>query len=199
MFERNAVQLARCYHCVENAGGYEYDAVDKKYKCYAEILGWYCTGHDSWNDTKYKNPAPCKDSNKRYSGCRYVRKYVDVEKSFTCDVGKYVKEDNIVLSGCAQHACGETDKHPPLYIFGNQDQDCKLPLYQNKEWRTVKSRGTRASMIYKGVKHSSTDWCMPAANVGPWNSDNHTGNSKHLCSIHPKMSGGETIPYWFKL
>ena len=199
VFGNNSAQLARCTNCVGNAGSYELDKIDNKYKCYIEVIAWYCTGQGKWleHDAGHANPINCAKDNK-YNGCRIVRKYVDAEKPFTCDAGNFVPAETITLSGCAQHGCSGDDKHPPLYIYGDKNQDCKTPLYQNTQWRFVKNAGTRAGFRYRGTKHNSTDWCMLNAIDGPWNKHNND-DTGHFCAGRPRLEGGQSIPRWFKL
>ena len=188
-FKSNPTEKARCEKCTNVAGTYENG------RCYIEIVGWHCDGH-GWNAQKNKNPATCSDANK-YSGCRIVRKYVDAEKPFTCDMSSVVK--NSVLSGCAQHGWSSGDKHPPFNLDGNsyEKMNCSLPLANNTGWRVTYTSGSAIGLTYKGVTKTTTDWCMPTTDSIPWNNSNHTGGAKHL-KASKVVKCGSSIDYWYQ-
>ena len=190
-YPHDAYQKNRCYNCINKAGTYENGI------CYVEVIGWACLGK-GWNPNSNKNPVPCIEANK-YQDCHIVRKYIDVEKPFVCDPASYMPGGKAVLSGCGQHGWSAGDKHPPMNIGGtNVKQDCALPLSSNMDWRSAYKKGTAIYIYYNGRNIKTSNWCMPSASVGPWNSDNHKGDSGHLWSSS-LMNGGEYKSKWFSL
>ena len=190
VYQNDVRQKSRCIKCVNNAGTYESG------RCYIEVIGWNCTDK-GWPSVKNPNYAPCSNQSHRYSGCRIIRRYVDAEKPFTCNPDSVINGQNVVLSGCGQHGWSAGDKHPPMHVSGNRNQDCKLPLVDNTDWRKSYRYGEAIGLNYNGKKSNTTNWCMPGAGSSPWNSENHTGGAKHL--REPIMSGGESNNGWFSL
>ena len=186
--------LTRCTNCVKNAGTYENGI------CYIEVIGWACLGK-GWNvQVKTPNPAPCSNAADRYNDCHIIRKYVDVEKPFTCDPAKLIGGGKSLISGCGQHGWSAGDKHPPMNIGGTKfkAQDCQLPLSSNTGWRKAYSKGSAIGINYNGKSVTTTNWCMPSPNSSPWNSKNHTGSATHL-KPSSLMAGGESKDKWFSL
>ncbi|MBO4672215.1 MAG: InlB B-repeat-containing protein [Alphaproteobacteria bacterium] len=184
-------ELTKCTTCIENAGTYENG------RCYIEIIGWACLGK-GWTGKGTPNPIPCDAAN-RYNDCHIIRKYVDAEKPFVCDPVELMPGKKAVLSGCGRHGWTAGDKHPPMNIGGGgKEQDCKLPLVNNTDWRKMYTKGSAIGIVYNGKTTVTANWCMPAANSSPWNNKNHTGNSIHL-SPTSLMAGGERKDKWFSL